>query len=113
MGTLAGGCASRPADRLSREPEVGAPSRAPSAAAVLAPESLGVLGGVDEAAVWDTTRRDLALNVRQPAPLLAADVWPQPEQPSLEEEWYIYLPRDPRTMVFFLPPYWWRGAPWR
>ncbi len=48
-------------------------------------------------------RRDADLAVAVPRAQLASDQWPEAEPPDLTTPWYIYLPRNERTQVFFVP----------
>lgn len=109
MGALAAcacmipGCAGPVAAR-ARQPAYPGQGFYPIAMVMMKPHP-EPLGGVDEAAAIDATRRDVDLNVRTPGPMLASDRWPEPARPSVENTWYISLPSNANTSVFFLPPH--------
>lgn len=52
----------------------------------------------------DLARRDAALNV-QPAngPMLASTEWPHAPQPLFERPRRVHLPREPESVLQFLP----------
>jgi len=55
-----------------------------------------------EAPAWATTRRDGALAVHAPEPLLATAQWPEPARASLEHRRIVTFPRRADSMIFFL-----------
>ncbi|HYE62543.1 MAG TPA: hypothetical protein VD997_11165 [Phycisphaerales bacterium] len=62
----------------------------------------GVLIAVaDEIAGDELSRRDAALNVREPATAFDIDSWPSAPVPALDDARYLVLPRDARTLIYF------------
>lgn len=69
--------------------------------AVMLPEATDLAQAGEEDAWW-TWRRDQALALRgEPGPMLAADQWPEPDRPSLDNPRYISLPSRPETIIYF------------
>jgi hypothetical protein len=50
---------------------------------------------------WEYARRDEALSYRPAQALLATDAWPEPPRPSLDEAYYLYIPRQPSVYLYF------------
>ncbi len=56
---------------------------------------------------FEGSRRDAALAVGQPGPILATNEWPEPERATLERARWIIVGdsfSDSRYSVFYLPP---------
>ncbi len=56
---------------------------------------------------FEGSRRDAALSVGQPGPVLATNEWPEPERATLERARWILVGDsflDSRYSVFYLPP---------
>lgn len=65
------------------------------------PEVDARLGEMGEGGEY--ARRDGALAVREPRPLLATEQWPERERATIERHRRITFPRRAETMIFFLP----------
>jgi hypothetical protein len=63
---------------------------------VLPPEGAALADGGTEA--W---RRDGVLNVRDPESTLAANLWPDPYRPSLDQTRRLFLSSCPNTVTYF------------
>ena len=100
---LLSGCAGPVAVR-ARHPAYPGQGASPSAMVMMKPHPAPP-GGFDEAGAADAVRRDGELSVRTPGPVLAADNWPEQSRPSVANTWYISLPSNANTAVFFLPPH--------
>jgi hypothetical protein len=55
----------------------------------------------DASGAWWEYRRDSVAGVREDGPILAVNQWPEPERPSLNNPRYIYVPKQPETMLRF------------
>lgn len=95
---MAGGCASEQAVT-----SVEAPAPARWEAVWLPAETAAGVGECGDNWAWWETRRDSALAVRSPGPLLATDQWPEPARPSMDEVRYISVPSRPETIMYFRP----------
>ena len=83
-------CASRPAAEAAPAPRPEPQTR--SGALVFAPSSLreadALALSTAPSSSWAFSRKDAALAVRSPGPLLATDQWPQPVPPRERPIWF-------------------------
>ncbi len=101
---LAGGCtvASRYADRADDSVQQLAAQRR-TAALFQSPDVTDALAGIDTTALPEYARSDVALAIASPRSPVAADVWPQPEQATLERRQYFSVQTSTSSYLFFTP----------
>ena len=102
-----GGCtvAARHGDRAyDHTPELAAQRR--TAAVFQTAQVNAALANIDTASLPEYSRHDAALAAVSPQPIVAADLWPQPVQDSLERQRYIHLPTSTNSFTFFAPDRW-------
>ena len=101
---LTGGCtvASRYADRADDASQHLAAQRR-TALVFQSPDATAALAGIDPAALPEYSRSDMALAIASPRSPVAADVWPQPEQATLERQRYYNVQTSSTSYLFFSP----------
>ncbi|MBC7833607.1 MAG: hypothetical protein H7Y88_00720 [Phycisphaerales bacterium] len=110
LAALAGGCGAASRQLAITEPATVPESRADQGQggaweAVMYTPALANRVEDDSASL--ETRRDDALVLRVPLPLLATNQWPEPPRPSVLRTRTINLPRNPESLLVFLPGYRW------
>lgn len=98
------GCtvASRFADRADDSSQQLAAQRR-TALVFQSPDVTDALAGIDPAALPEYSRSDMALAIASPRSPVAADVWPQPEQATLERRQYYTVQTSINSYLFFTP----------
>jgi len=101
---IASGCtvASRHADRGDDSASRLAAQRR-TAAVFQSPDVNAALAGIDTTALPEYSRHDDALAIASPRSPVAADVWPQPEQATLERQRYYNVQTSSTSYLFFSP----------
>ena len=96
---LIAGCADSTASRADAPPYVAPAWEAVFLPAETAAASDAALASGSDFEAWET-RNDHRLSVRTDRSTLASDDWPDTSRPTLERARYIYLQRQPESILY-------------